>query len=178
MSRPRCARRARAIAQTYSGAANQATEAWVGRASSRLRLGRADSEGTLREHHRGRARPRQVTCLREIPSSCAAFVPAASRACPGFPPPRSMVRRGRRFESVRGLQRSCKSAGCVAELGTLDPSSSRGRHGVLAGPRGAHTWQADIAHRVLKWGSTRSAGAVAGGLSKGAHTKVAGGDCE
>src|SRR5947208_16034332 len=34
MSRPRCARRARAIAQTYSGAANQATEAWVGRASS------------------------------------------------------------------------------------------------------------------------------------------------
>src|SRR5436309_12119085 len=29
MSRPRCARRARAIAQTYSGAANQATEAWV-----------------------------------------------------------------------------------------------------------------------------------------------------
>src|SRR5205809_1070722 len=30
MSRPRCARRARAIAQTYSGAANQATEAWVG----------------------------------------------------------------------------------------------------------------------------------------------------
>src|SRR6266480_631039 len=28
MSRPRCARRARAIAQTYSGAANQATEAW------------------------------------------------------------------------------------------------------------------------------------------------------
>src|SRR5206468_12212763 len=30
MSGPRCARRARAIAQTYSGAANQATEAWVG----------------------------------------------------------------------------------------------------------------------------------------------------
>src|SRR6266480_4368890 len=29
MSRPRCARRARAIAQTYSGVANQATEAWV-----------------------------------------------------------------------------------------------------------------------------------------------------
>src|SRR5204863_6024934 len=29
MSRPRCARRAGAIAQTYSGAANQATEAWV-----------------------------------------------------------------------------------------------------------------------------------------------------
>ncbi len=28
MSRPRCARRARAIAHTYSGAANQATEAW------------------------------------------------------------------------------------------------------------------------------------------------------
>src|SRR5881396_4088461 len=35
MSRPRCARRARAIAQTYSGAANQATEAWVARACSR-----------------------------------------------------------------------------------------------------------------------------------------------
>src|SRR5437764_14321534 len=36
MSRPRCARRARAIAETYSGAANQATEAWVGRACFRL----------------------------------------------------------------------------------------------------------------------------------------------
>src|SRR5512133_1776124 len=36
MSRPRCARRARAIAQTYSGAANQATEAWVGPACGNL----------------------------------------------------------------------------------------------------------------------------------------------
>src|SRR2546423_4978519 len=39
MSRPRCARRARAIAQTYSGAANQATEAWVGRACGNVPRG-------------------------------------------------------------------------------------------------------------------------------------------
>src|SRR5439155_15377477 len=38
MSRPRCARRARAIAQTYSGAANQATEAWVAPAYFRQRF--------------------------------------------------------------------------------------------------------------------------------------------
>jgi hypothetical protein len=49
--------------------------------------------GTLREHHRGHRRAPTVTRPGPIPSSCAAFVPAASRAWPRFPPRRSMVRR-------------------------------------------------------------------------------------
>jgi hypothetical protein len=57
----------------------------------------------VREHHRGHARPRRVTRLRAIPSSCAACVPAASRACPRFPPRGSMVRRG---STVRVRQRA------------------------------------------------------------------------
>jgi hypothetical protein len=61
------------------------------------------AEGTLREHHRGHRRLREVTLLRAIPSSCAAFVPAASRPCPPFPACRSMVRRG---STVRVRQRA------------------------------------------------------------------------
>ena len=68
MSRPRCARRARAIAQTYSGAANQATEAWVAPAfanDANVRMSCEDRSvlpesaycgvGSIREGHRGAA---------------------------------------------------------------------------------------------------------------------------
>ena len=78
-------------------------------------------EGTLREHQRGRRRARTVTDLRAIPSSCATFVPAASRACPWFPFQSSMVRRG---STVRVRQRAsqqrpantgfCRLGACVA----------------------------------------------------------------
>jgi hypothetical protein len=61
-------------------------------------------EGTLREHQPDHRRGRAVTRLRAIPSSCAAFVPAASPVCLRSPSRCSMVRSGRRFESVRGLQ--------------------------------------------------------------------------
>src|SRR4051794_15573276 len=49
-------------------------------------------EGTLREHHRGHARPRAVTRFRRIASSCWFFVPATTRLCPRFPFQTSMVR--------------------------------------------------------------------------------------
>jgi hypothetical protein len=61
------------------------------------------AEGTLREPHRGHARPRAAIRRPRIPSACRILVPAASRACPRFPPCCSMVRRGLRFESGRGL---------------------------------------------------------------------------
>jgi hypothetical protein len=65
---------------------------------------RQDAKGTLREEHqRGYWRPRAITRLRTNPGSCSSFVPATSRPCPPFPPRCSMVRRGRRFKSVRGL---------------------------------------------------------------------------
>ena len=67
------------------------------------RPSRSDPQGTLREHHTGLARPRAVTRLRAIPSSCAAFVPAASRSYPRFPARCSMVRRG---STVRVRQRA------------------------------------------------------------------------
>jgi hypothetical protein len=60
-------------------------------------------EGTLREHQRGQPRAHAVSHLRTIPSSCVAFVPAASRLCPRFPPRCSMVRRG---STVRVRQRA------------------------------------------------------------------------
>src|SRR3954452_8660427 len=60
MSRPRCARRARAIAQTYSGAANQATEAWVGRVFRNDR----DAAAVYSLDSRG-ARPQ--TCFVDMP---------------------------------------------------------------------------------------------------------------
>jgi hypothetical protein len=62
-----------------------------------------DPKGTLREHQPGHWRARAVTDLRPIPSSSAAFVPAASRTCPRFPPRCSMVRRG---STVRVRQRA------------------------------------------------------------------------
>ena len=72
---------------------------------------RTRSEGTLREHQRGHRRARAVTYLQAFPSSCAAFVPAASRVCPRFLPRGSMVRRG---STVRVRQRAsrdpCKQA--------------------------------------------------------------------
>jgi hypothetical protein len=64
------------------------------------------SEGTLRDQpDQGRARA--VTHLRVLASSCAAFVPAASRPCPRFQPRRSMVRRG---STVRVRQRASPSS--------------------------------------------------------------------
>ena len=56
-------------------------------------LNQSAGKGTLREHHLEYRRARGVTRLRRSSSSCAAFVPAASRACPLFPCRRSMVRR-------------------------------------------------------------------------------------
>ena len=56
-------------------------------------LNQSAGKGTLREHHLEYWRARGVTRLRRSSSSCAAFVPAASRACPLFPCRRSMVRR-------------------------------------------------------------------------------------
>jgi hypothetical protein len=50
------------------------------------RITRGNTEGTA-------TRAPAVTCLPVIPSFCATFVPAASRACPRFPLRRSMVRR-------------------------------------------------------------------------------------
>jgi hypothetical protein len=131
----------------------------------------------LREHQRDHRRARAVTHLRAVPFSCAAFVPAASRPCPQFPPRRSMVRRR---PWVRVPQRASK----VLQIGRLccparrprPPLSSRGRHGVSAGPRGAYTGQAKIADRVLYGGSTRSLGAVTGRLGQEAHAKITGGD--
>jgi hypothetical protein len=78
----------------------------------------AGREGTLREQHRGHARPRQVTCRRAIPLPCAAFVPAPSLACPPFPPRRSMVRRGSR---VRVRQRAPAK---IEALGSRPPSAA------------------------------------------------------
>jgi hypothetical protein len=63
-------------------------------------------EGTPREHQRGHLREHAVNRLRPFPSSYAAFVVARARVCPRFPSRRSMVRRGQRFESVRGLRRT------------------------------------------------------------------------
>ena len=63
--------------------------------------------GTLREHPGGQQRASAVTRLRAISSSCAAFVPAASRLCPLFPSRCSMVRRG---STVRVRQRASRNA--------------------------------------------------------------------
>jgi hypothetical protein len=76
-------------------------------------LGLSDPQGTLREHHTGRARPRAVTRLRAIPSSCAAFVPAASRSYPRLPARCSMVRRG---STVRVRQRASRKCLQIARL--------------------------------------------------------------
>jgi hypothetical protein len=64
-----------------------------------------------------------------IPTSCAGFVPAASLPGPRFPPRCSMARRGRRFESVRGLRESsCKLDSLVSRSST---SVSRGHSRAL-----------------------------------------------
>jgi hypothetical protein len=60
-------------------------------------------EGTLREHQRGRSRPRAVTSPRSVLPVCEAFVDGVTRACPRFQPSRSMVRRG---SAVRVRQRA------------------------------------------------------------------------
>jgi hypothetical protein len=78
--------------QRHDAAARKSRLGWANVLSHATRL--CGAEGTLRERHRGHARPRLVTRLPPIPSSCAAFVPGASRPCPRFPPCRSMVRRG------------------------------------------------------------------------------------
>jgi hypothetical protein len=55
--------------------------------------------------------PRWVTHFRPFLSSCAAFVPAASRACPPFPSCCSMVRRGSTVRvRQRALQKRRKTA--------------------------------------------------------------------
>jgi hypothetical protein len=66
-----------------------------------------DPKGTLREHQAGHRRAPAITRFRLFPSSCAAFVPAASRPRPLFPPCRSMVRRG---STVRVRQRASRNA--------------------------------------------------------------------
>jgi hypothetical protein len=86
----------------------------------------ARSKGTLREHHVGQHRAPAVTRVRAIPSSCAAFVAAASRLCPHFPRRRSMVRRGLRFESGRGLE-------IAANQSLLLPVWARGRLVMMEG---------------------------------------------
>jgi hypothetical protein len=90
---------------------------------------RAADEGTLREHHLGHLRARQVTGLPAFPSCCAAFVSAAARSCPQFPRRHSMVRRGLRFESGRGLTRKAPQT-----RGFLTPGTETGRGTTNVGP--------------------------------------------
>src|SRR5436190_15738940 len=103
MSRPRCARRARAIAQTYSGAANQATEAWVGpafRNDARVRcaalpelrwlgLARGFAFGARLSEHRGVSAARFRNPVRvpdDLPKVAIMIAEVA-----GVDPPRSVV---------------------------------------------------------------------------------------
>jgi hypothetical protein len=69
--------------------------------------GRHLAEGTLREHHRGHARPPAVTPPRPIRSLSGISVVAVTRAYPWFPLQTSMVRRG---STVRVRQRACKTS--------------------------------------------------------------------
>jgi hypothetical protein len=79
-----------------------------------LGLDPGEPEGTLREHHRGHKGARAVTCLRAIPSSCVAFVPAACRCCSRSPPRRSMVRRGSTVRVRQRPSRKCLQIGHYA----------------------------------------------------------------
>jgi class 3 adenylate cyclase len=103
------------------------------------RSGSDVAEGTLREHQRGHRSPREVTRLQVIPSSCGTSVPAASRPCPPFPLCCSMVRRGRRFEPVRGFREGPANA----TISLSSPSTpvtrghSRALDAVLVGVPGA-----------------------------------------
>jgi len=97
----------------------------------------ADHEGTLRERHLGHRRARAITPLRTIPSSCAAFVPAPSRACPPFPPRRSMVwsrlwsfqiSKPRRRSRAKGVELSSKG-GRVLDDRVFRERAGSGREG-------------------------------------------------
>jgi hypothetical protein len=122
--------------QRHDAAARKSRLGWANVLSHATRLGGA--EGTLRERHRGHARPRLVTRLRPIPSSCAAFVPGASWPCPRFPPCRSMVKRWstdacRRLRfGIAGAAYSTASAGC--QLRQLRIPPQEGRRKLLPSP--------------------------------------------
>lgn len=125
-------------------------------------------EGTLREHQLGHHRAPAVTLLRTIPSSSAAFVPATSPACPRFPPRRSMVRRGLRFESGEGFRKALqKGAFCCL------PAERAGTRRVR--PRTTGHWRALATRRDLASVSSKQAAASSDGR-KSLHR--AGGRCQ
>jgi hypothetical protein len=111
------------------------------RRSSVMSFGRTRPlrEGTLREHSCGHARPLAVSRRRSFSGVCGWFVSVDSLACPRFPPPCSMVRRG---STVRVRQRASRKPlqmGICCCLPRRNVRASRVRDGYilgLAGTRG------------------------------------------
>jgi len=91
-----------------------------------------DPKGTLRERQPGQARPRPVTRPQAIPSASGSSLVDVTRACPRFPPRRSMVRRGSSVRvRQRALQKRRKSVPSRSDR--LAPCRTCGGYGAVYG---------------------------------------------